>query len=114
MLSRQNRVEAFLDQPLAYPRDRGEAGVQRFHDAAVAPALTGLGDIRLEQHASLEDRGRGMLALADQIFQRRPFVLAQTNNVLLDCGFRHVPIPGTIDDAARESENQLRINDGRH
>jgi hypothetical protein len=47
-------------------------------------------------------------------FQHRSFVLAQTNNVLLDRNFRHVPIPGISDDAARESENQLKINDGRH
>src|SRR4051812_33851558 len=114
MLSRKARLEAFLDQPLAYPRDSGEAGVQRFHDAAVAPALTRLGDIRLEQHTSLQDGRGGMPALADQILERRPFVRAQTNNILLDRSIRHFPIPGTIDEAARESDNQLKINDGRH
>ena len=114
MLAGEDRVEAVLDQPLAYPRDGGDTGIQRFHDAAVAPALTRIGDIRLEQHTSLQDRGGGMLTFADQIFQRRSFVLAQTNNVLLDRNFRHVPIPGISVDAARESENQLKINDGRH
>jgi hypothetical protein len=114
MLSRQDGVEPFLDQPLADPRDSGEAGVQGFHDPAVAPALTRVGDIGLEQNTSLQDRGGGMLALADQILWRRPFILARSNNVLLDHDFRHVPIPGTIDDGVRESENQLGINDGRY
>jgi hypothetical protein len=53
-------------------------------------------------------------ALADQILQNRSFVLAQTNDVLLDRSFRRVLIPATVDEVARESENQLRIHDGRH
>jgi hypothetical protein len=63
MLACQDGVEAFLDQALAGARDGGEAGVQRLHDAAIAPPL---------------------------------------------------PIPRAIDDGTRESEKQLRINDGRH
>jgi hypothetical protein len=70
LLVGEDRVEAVLDQPLAYPREGGDTGIQRFHDAAVAPALTRIGDIRLEQHTSLQDRGGGMLTFADQIFQR--------------------------------------------
>ena len=48
---------------VAGPRDSGEAGVQGLHDAAIAPTLTRLGNIRLEQHTSLQDRRGGMLAL---------------------------------------------------
>ena len=100
MLPRQHRVETFLHKPLARPRDGGEAGVQGFNDATIAPTLTRLGDIRLEQHTSLQDRGGGMFAFAGQLFQRRPFVLGQANNVFLNHGFRHIPIPDTIDDGA--------------
>jgi hypothetical protein len=83
MLAGEDRVEAVLDQPLAYPREGGDTGIQRFHDAAVAPALTRIGDIRLEQHTSLQDRGGGTLTFADQVFQRRSFVLAQTTTYFL-------------------------------
>jgi hypothetical protein len=40
-----------------------------------------------------------MPALADQRFQRRTFVIAQANDVLLDRDIRHIPIPRTFDDA---------------
>jgi hypothetical protein len=38
-----------LDQALADARDGGEAGVQCFHDAAVAPTLARFRNIRLQQ-----------------------------------------------------------------
>jgi hypothetical protein len=97
-----NSGNAFASaKPSSTSRWRVRATVARlvsraFTIPAVAPALAGLGDIRLKQHTSLQDRGGGMLALAHQIFQRRPFVLAQTNNILFDPDFRHIPIPGTI------------------
>jgi hypothetical protein len=114
MLPRQDGIKAFLDQTLACTRDSRETGVQGSNDPAVAPAFTGLGDIGLEQHTRLQDRRGRVLAFADQSFQRRPFVIAQANDILLDRSFRHIPIPRTIDDGARESEKQLRINDGGH
>jgi hypothetical protein len=66
MLACQDGVEAFLDQALAGARDGGEAGVQRLHDAAVAPPLAHPGHIGLQQDASLHDRGGGVFAFADQ------------------------------------------------
>ena len=47
----------FLDQPLACPVDRRGAGIECLHDASVAPALAGIGDVGLEQDSSFKDQG---------------------------------------------------------
>jgi hypothetical protein len=84
MLARQDSLEAFFDQPLAGAVDRRRAAIQSFHDAAVAPAHAHLGNISLEQNPRLQDLGGGVLAFADQGFEGRSFLCAQTEDVFFD------------------------------
>ena len=83
MFARQDSLEAFFDQSLAGAVDRRWADIQSFHDAAVAPALARLGNVGLEQNPRLQDQGGGVLALADQGFERLSFFCAQTHHIFL-------------------------------
>jgi hypothetical protein len=53
LLSAQHRLKAFFHQLPAHPVDHRCAGLQRLDNPAVAPSLTGLGDIGLEQDPRL-------------------------------------------------------------
>ena len=44
---RQGRIQAVLYEPLACPKYRVGAGVQRLRDPAVGPSITGIGNVRL-------------------------------------------------------------------
>jgi hypothetical protein len=50
-----------------------------------------------------------LLARIDQPLQRCPFLSSQTDNVLLDDGLRHVPIPHD-DDMASESHGTSSVS----
>src|SRR6202030_2918637 len=82
------------------------------HDAAVTPALTCLGNVGLEQDPRLEHLSGGMLALADQRFERLSLLRAQPDDVFFDCDFRHIPIPGNIECRCQRVTEPFR-NQGR-
>ena len=46
------------------------AGVEGFHDMAVAPAFSGLGDIGLEQDPCFQGQAGGMATFMDHRFER--------------------------------------------
>src|SRR5450631_3060723 len=97
MFAGQDPLEALLDQPLARAEDGCLTGIQGFHDAAVTPALTRLGNVGLEEDPSLQHLSGGTLALADQRFKRLSLLRAQPDDVFFDRDFRHVPIPGNVE-----------------
>src|ERR1700722_10934470 len=112
MFAGQAPLEALLDQPLARAEHGCLAGIQGFHDAAVTPALTRLGNVGLEQDPCLEHPSGGMLALADQRFERLSLLQAQPDDVFFDRHFRHVPIPGNVE-CRCQRVTEPRRNQGR-
>src|SRR3954471_14217075 len=110
----QHRVETLFDQPLPRPVDGREAGAEGCHDAFVTPTLTSLRNIGLEQDLSLQNLTGGVRALANNRFQRSTFFRAQSDDVLLDLDPWHDPIPGNVDDVARESQIPVGFNDASH
>ena len=66
MLAGQRGVDPTLHQVLTGAGDGVEAGIQRLGDLAVAPGLTGLRGIGLQQDARLQRLPSGDFALLDQ------------------------------------------------
>ena len=83
MLAGQRSREPFLDQPLARPRDRIDAGLQRRRDLAVAPALTAVRGVSFQQNPGLQHLLRRMFAGMDQGGELLTLVIAERHDVFL-------------------------------
>ena len=112
-LALQRGVKAILHQQLARATDRREAGLQRFDDAFVAPAIARIRNIGLEQNPRLEKLAGGPFALADHRLQRFALFGAQPHHVLLDPSPRHDRPLANQTDGARESRWPFKFNDAR-
>ena len=84
MFAGQGRLEAALHKELTGPCDGVDAGVECFGDLTIAPAVSGLRGVRLEQDARLEQLTRRPLALLDQCIQPIALVGAELDDVFLD------------------------------
>jgi hypothetical protein len=52
--------------------------------------------------------------LADDPFKRLTFIRAQSDDILPGLDLWHNPIPGNVDDVARESQMPVDFNDACH
>ena len=95
MLVGQRRFEPLLHQSLAGPGNRVDGGIQRNGNLAVTPALTGLGDIGLQQDARLPQLTCTVFAGTDQRVELLPLLGAELHDVLLYGNFLrgHVSSP---------------------
>jgi hypothetical protein len=108
------RVEAFFDQPLPRSVNRRETGVEGRHDTLVTPTLSRLGNIGFEQDPGLQDLSGGMGAFVNDRLKDLTLFRAQPDDVLPDLDLSHDPIPGNVDDVARESRTTVEFNDASH
>jgi hypothetical protein len=106
----QDGVEPLIDQALPGPMDGREAGIERFHDPAVAPAVAVFGNIGLEQDARLQGQARGVGSLMDHRFERLTLFGAQPDNVFSDFVHRHDPIPRNLPTTLPESHRSLLVS----
>src|SRR5471030_63729 len=104
MLAGQRSVEPFLDQSLARPGDRIDAGLQRRRDLAVAPALTGVRGVSFQQNTGLQHLLRRMFADMNQGGELLTLVIAERHDVFLygDLSSGH----GSAPSLGRRSWNQ--------
>ena len=94
--------------------DGREAGIEGRHDTFVIPALTSLGHIGLEQNLGLQDLSGRVRTLVHDRFERLTFFCAQSDDILPDLDLWHDPIPGNVDDVARESQMTVDFNDASY
>src|SRR4029077_18866652 len=66
------------------PLDRGDAGVQRRGDPAVAPAFARIRYVRLQEDPRLRQQLGGTLAFADQLVESIAFLHVEPDHVFLD------------------------------
>src|ERR1700716_2244933 len=104
MLANQGGLEPFFDQPLARPRDRVDTALQRRRDLAVAPALTALRGVGLQQDPGLQQLLCWMLSAMDKGGEMLSLLIAQCHYVFLyrDLLSGHQSAPS----AATEPSNQ--------
>jgi hypothetical protein len=93
------------------PVNRREAGIEGRRDTFVAPTLASPGNIGFEQDPSLQDLTGGMRAFMNDRIESLTFFRAQPDDVLPDLDLSHDPIPGNVDDIARESQLHVEFND---
>jgi hypothetical protein len=110
----QYRVETLFDQPLPRSVDRRKAGVEGRHDTFISPTLASLGNIRFEEDPGFQDLTGGMRAFVDDRLKYLAFFRAQPDDVLLALDLSHDPIPGNVDNVARESQTPVEFNDAVH
>ena len=113
VLAGQHGLEPFLDQLAPGPVDRGDAGVQRRGDLAVAPAFARIRDVRLQQDARLRQQLGRTLAFADQLVESIAFLRVEPDHVFLDGNlFPGHESPPSLPCRDRDSEIPVMINDG--
>ena len=109
----QDRLEPFLDQLAPGPLDRGDAGVQRRGDPAVAPAFARIRYVRLQEDPRLRQQLGGTLAFADQLVELIAFLRVEPDHVFLDGNlFPGHESPPSLSCCDRDSEIPVMINDG--
>src|SRR5215470_181787 len=98
MLANQGRLQPFFDQPLARPGNRGDTGLKRRCNLAVAPAFTTVRGIGFQQNARLQQLLCRMFPAMDKRVELLPLRIAEGHNVFLDCAFfaAHVSAPSLV------------------
>ena len=85
----QNRLKPLLDQLSPGAKDSGEAGVQRFGNTNVAPALASLRCVSFQKDAGFRQQQGRTFALVDEVLQLLAFVRAQIHHILVDGSLFH-------------------------
>ena len=108
----QDRLEPFLNQLPPGPLDRGDAGVQRRGDPAVAPAFARIRYVRLQEDARLRQQLGGTLAFANQLVESIALLRVEPDHVFLDGNlFPGHESPPSLPCRDRDSEIAVMIND---
>jgi hypothetical protein len=97
MVTLQRAFNAFLDQTLACPGDRIDAGVERGGDLTVAPALSGVRGVGFQQDASLQQVPRGVFVLIDRRIELLAFLVTELHDVFFDGDLLSRPRIDSID-----------------
>src|SRR5258707_3200440 len=98
MLANQGRLQPFFDQPLARPGDRGDTGLKRRCNLAVAPAFTTVRGIGFQQNAGLQQLLCRMFPAMDKLIELLSLRIAECHDVFLYCALfaAHVSAPSVV------------------
>ena len=114
MLVGQRRFEPLLHQSLAGPGNCVDSSIQRTGNLAVTPALTGLGNIGLQQDARLHQLTCTVFAGTDQCVELLTLLGAELHDVLLYGHLLRGHVSSPMVPETSIYKPHPRINDGEH
>src|SRR6202035_3630190 len=98
MLANQGRLQSFFDQPLARPGNRGDTGIKRRCNLAIAPAFPTVRGIGFQQNACLQQLLCRMFSAMDKGVELLSLPIAECHNVFLYCALfaAHASAPSVV------------------